>query len=140
MKKKISSMNQVLKELLIGILFFGICVQVFLLFLTAEKGFHSAGLWIGIATAAGMALHMQYAIDKALELGESGVQAYITKAYAIRTLAVMLVFGITVYFKIGGLFSCFFGIMSLKVAAYIQPFTHKFINKAKETNDSSTIV
>lgn len=119
-------------ELLFFIIVYGILLELVVLLVVSEKLFYSVGLAAGIILAIGMCIHMQISIDEAMDRGEAGAQKYISKAYAIRSTVVFLVVAIIYYFKIGSIISAFIGIMGLKVAAYLQPFTHKYIQKYLE--------
>ena len=67
MKTRILKMNRTLFELETGILIFGILCQLCLLPF-AKRGEYSAGLWIGILTAAFAAFHMWRGLDRGLDL------------------------------------------------------------------------
>lgn len=128
MKKKI---NPTLLELLAGILFYGILAEIAGLLIVQNKVMFSTGLWIGCLTAVFMAVHMTVSMERALDLDAKAAGAYIHKTFAVRTAVVFLVLGLTVYFQVGDVISCFLGVMALKVAAYIQPVTHKIIHGLK---------
>lgn len=128
MKKKI---NPTLLELLAGILCYGVLAELIGLLIVRNKIMFSAGLWIGCLTAAAMAVHMAVSMERALDLNAKAAGAHIHKTFAVRTAAVFLVLGFTVYFRVGDVISCFLGVMGLKVAAYIQPVTHKILQGFK---------
>ena len=107
MKTRILKMNRTLFELETGILIFGILCQLCLLPF-AKRGEYSAGLWIGILTAAFAAFHMWRGLDRGLDLGEKGAVSYLSRQNIIRYLIIV-----------------FLGIMGLKISAYMQPFTKK---------------
>ena len=50
---------------------------------------------------------------------------------AIRYILVVAAFAVVGVFHLGNLITMFLGVMGLKVAAYLNPFTHKFITKHK---------
>jgi len=126
MKKKFSP---VVKDLIFGILLYGILAEIIVLIVVENKVFYSLGLIFGLIAAAGMCINMQSALDNAMEKDENGAMKHIRSAYAIRTALVFLGLGFMFYFRIGSLVTGFIGIMGLKVAAYIQPLTHKFLLK-----------
>lgn len=121
----------VLKELILGILIYGIIALLIGLLFTPNASTYTVGLLIGLLTAVGMAVHMERAMSTALDLGPGGAEQHIRKTYLIRTLIVILIFGLAVYFRVGSVWSLFIGVMGLKVAAYIQPLIEKlpFIKK-----------
>lgn len=130
-------LSLVLKELFIGILVYGIVVMGIGLLIAKDKPQYAFGLLIGLLTAGAMAFHMEKALNRALDLGEAGAQNHIRKTYMIRTAFVVLIFGVTVYFQLGSVWSCFLGVMGLKAAAYLQPFVDKlpFLKEAGSEGD-----
>lgn len=123
--------NETLKELLIGVGIYGVTAEIICLIIGYDILHVSAGLLTGVLTAAGMAIHMNRALEDALDLGEKGALAHIRKTYFIRITVVFIILGAVVYFKIGNVFAVLVGVMSLKLAAYMQPAVHKFITSKK---------
>lgn len=116
----------IVRELLFLVIVYGILTEIIVLIAVREWLFYSIGLITGIGLAIGMCIHMHISIEEAIDRGEAGAQKYISKAYGLRSIVIFVVAGIMFYFKIGSIISLFIGIMGLKVAAYLQPFTHKF--------------
>lgn len=126
MLKQISRLT---KELVLGIWGYGIIVLLIILIFINDKLFYCVGLLEGLIIATCMIVHMQISLDKALNIGEAGAEGHIRKSYGIRTAVVFLSLGLIYYFHLGSVLTAFIGIMGLKVAAYIQPFTNKFTTK-----------
>lgn len=127
-KNWLRNTSEVLKELLLGILIYGgIAWLIGLLFVT-EKWLYTRGLWVGALTAMGMALHMDRTVEYVLELTPEGAEKYWRSRSVMRMMMAMAVLAVVVYFQIGSVIPCFIGVMGLKVAAYIQPFTHKLLS------------
>ena len=124
MKAFILKMNRTLFELETGILIFGIFCQLCLLSF-AKRGQYSAGLWIGILTAAFAAFHMWRGLDRGLDLGEKGAVSYLSRQNIIRYLVIVLVLILTAVSGVANPLTAFLGIMGLKVSAYMQPFTKR---------------
>lgn len=120
-------LNKVLPELILGIILYGILLQVFGVWLVKDKLHYSSGLWIGIALAIGMAIHMAVVIEDAVSLNSS--RAKLITQSLVRYIVVVVVFFVMMYFHLGNLVSAFLGVMGLKAAAYAQPFIHKTILK-----------
>lgn len=55
------------------------------------------------------------------------------KSYAIRYLVVVVVFIAVSWLQIANVLTLFAGIMSLKLAAYLQPIMHKLFAKFKKS-------
>lgn len=119
----------IVQELLLLMALYGLLAEVIVLAATKDLLFHTIGLMVGVFLAMGMCIHMQISLEDAIDMGEAGAQKHISKTYGIRTAVVFLIMGILYYFKIGSIITGFIGIMSLKVAAYLQPFTHKYLKK-----------
>ena len=130
MKGIIKNISETLKELLIGILFYGIIVEVFILCFSKEKGYLSIGLWMGILLASAAAIHMWWGLDKGMELGD-GATKYLLSQNMIRYGVIVIAFGLLCLVDIGSPLAAFAGIMGLKAGAYLQPFTHKISTKFK---------
>lgn len=124
MKAVITKMNRTLFELLIGIMIFGIICQLFV-FWVKDRGYYSAGLWIGILTAGICAYHMWRTLDTGLNLGEKGAVNYLSRQNIIRYVFVTVVLIATAVTGIGNPLSAFLGIMGLKVSAYMNTFIRK---------------
>ena len=122
-------LNKVLPELILGIILYAIVLQLAGVWFVADKLRYSSGLWIGIALACFMAIHMAVVIQDAVSI-DSG-QGKLIAQNMIRYIAVVAVFFCMMYFKLGNLFSAFLGVMGLKAAAYAQPFIHKMIFKLR---------
>jgi hypothetical protein len=119
----------IVQELLLLMVLYGLLAEVVVLAAVKDRFFYSVGLIVGVVLAMGMCIHMQISLEDAIDMGEAGAQKHISKTYGFRTAAVFLIMGIMYYFKIGSIITGFIGIMSLKVAAYLQPFTHKCLKK-----------
>lgn len=113
------------KNLITGILIYGVVVQIVVLILHRNILWYSAGLWIGVLAACLMVWHMRRSIEEALDLGEEGALSHIRKTYIIRLAVLIAVIIITMVLKIGSILTLFIGVMGLKVSAYIQPYLNK---------------
>lgn len=125
--------NNILPELIAEIVVYGLVVQLAGIWFVEDKLGYSIGLWIGIATAAGMAVHMAVVILDAVDLAiERKAKVRTTLFSMLRYVVVVLLFVIVLYFKIANVMAMFVGVMGLKVSAYLQPFAHRFMNRFKE--------
>ena len=119
--------NEALPGLLLGILSYGLLIQITGVWFVEDKLRYSTGLWIGIALAAGMAVHMAMVIEEIVNQGKG--RAIVTAKSILRYVVVVIVFFVMMKFQLGNLITAFLGIMGLKAAAYMQPFIHKRILK-----------
>ena len=128
--------NEALPELILGIILYGLAVELIGVWFVADKLRYSTGLLIGIALAAGMAVNRAIVLEDAVGLvGQNHAQAKIIAKSILRYLIVVIVFFVMMKFKLGNLITAFLGVMGLKVAAYLQPFTHKAILKLTGRGD-----
>lgn len=131
--------NETLSELLIGIFSASLIIQIFQLVICATNTQFSAskvpfatGLWIGTATALGLAVHMYRSIDRALDMINNDAEGYMRKAYLIRTAAILVVAGAVTYLKLGYVMAFFIGVLCLKFGAFLQPLIHTIREKFRK--------
>ena len=129
MIEKMNSLERTVLELLLGVAFWGMLFELGGLLFAADKLFWSIGILCGIVIAAGMTVHMAWNLNNALDWEAEIAKREVRKGATLRYAAVVLITILLAYFKIGNIFSCFLGIMSLKTAAYTQPYVHKILNK-----------
>ena len=128
MIEKLRKINRALLELCLGIIFLGLLCQLIGMWFAESKLYYSLALWLGVLLAFITAVHMYRTLDKALDYGADAVKM-VTKANLIRYGCIVVVFGIVLLTGVLNPLISFMGIMTLKVAAYMQPFTHKLCNK-----------
>lgn len=128
MKDKLKKISETLKELLIGILFYGILVEIIGICFMKDKGYFSIGLWYGIVLACAAAIHMWWGLDRAMDLGDAAGK-YALSQNLIRYGVIVVAFGALCVLNVGNPIAAFVGIMGLKAGAYLQPFTHKIMIK-----------
>ncbi len=128
MIEKVKQINRALLELWIGILFVGLLCQFIGMWFADSKVLYSIALWMGIVLALVTVVHMYRTLDRALDLG-AGAQKAVMTANLIRYGCIVIVFVIVLLTDVLNPLITFMGLMSVKVAAYLQPFTHKICNK-----------
>ena len=119
--------ENVLVELLAGILAFGIAMQIIALVVFERDLYNAVGLWTGIGVAVFMAIHMKRSLEDAIDLGEENAGKHARNAYVQRTIITLVVIGLIVIFNLGNPIAVVIGIFPLKLSAYLQPYTHKFL-------------
>ena len=120
-----------LKELLIGIIAMGFLFQITIVWFIKNKISFSLGLWIGVFLAVFLAWHMWKTIDEALDMGEAGAQKVMRKQSLLRYAIIIIVLAVLMCTEYANPLAAFLGVMTLKVAAYLQPVTHKAISKLR---------
>lgn len=128
--------NNILVELLVGIISLGGLIQIGMLIAFENYLYNAIGLWTGIGIACFMAIHLKRSIEDELDLGEEGAVKHARTAYATRTAITLAVIGVVIYFKIGNPFTVVLGIFPLKLSAYLQPLIHKIFLKINGTKES----
>lgn len=129
LKNWLNGLSDVLPDLLIGVLLYGVVCEAVGLIFVKDRLFYSIGLLIGILCAMGMAVHMAWSLNMALDLGESGAVKKMQLHNLLRYGIVVVVIFALWLSGIGNPVVAFLGIMGLKVAAYLQPFTHKLFRR-----------
>ena len=124
MKNNKKKANETLKELIIGILFYGIIVEIIGWIPVRDKIYFSIGLWFGLILAILAAIHMWRGLNVGLDLGD-GAGKYVLSQNMIRYGVIVVAFGALCIMDFGSPIAAFAGIMGLKAGAYLQPFTHK---------------
>jgi len=128
MIEKIRTWNRTLLELEGGIILFGVVCQLAGVWFFENKADYSLGLWLGIFIALWAGAHMAHVLERAFSGPEDEVTKRVARGSVIRYVAIVLAYGAVVLSGTGNPVMAFIGLMGLKVAAYIQPFTHKFTN------------
>lgn len=127
--------NDVLPELILGIFVYGLVIQLTGVWFVEDKLRYSIGLWMGVAIAIGMAINMAIVIRDSIDLAaEKQARIHTTLYSLLRYVVVVILFLVVVYFKLGNVITMFVGVMGLKAAAYVQPFTHKILNRFLHRN------
>ncbi|MDD6571616.1 MAG: hypothetical protein PUF12_04405 [Thermoflexaceae bacterium] len=130
--KFLKKINPMLVDLISGCAVYGIVGEIIILtvvtaFYHGSIGKIALGFLIGVVLMMIMAVHMYFGVDASLSMGEGGAQKHQLKMFAIRIVAVLVVFVVVLVTGFCDAISVIIGMMSLKVSAYLQPFTHKFL-------------
>lgn len=128
MIEKVKRINRALLELWIGIVFVGVLCQLIGMWFVADKWLYTIALWVGILLALITVCHMYRTLERTLEMGANATKAA-TASNLLRYGCIVIVFLLVWATGVLNPLITFMGIMTLKVAAYIQPFTHKLCNK-----------
>lgn len=131
-------LNEALPGLVLGIIIYGILLQLTGVWLVADKLRYSTGLWIGIGCALFMAIHMAMSIEDAVSIGtEDGAKKKTIASAMFRYMIVLLVLVVMCYFNLGMILPAFFGVLGLKVSAYAQPLLGRLYGKRDHNDDAS---
>ena len=131
-------LNDALPGLVLGIVIYGIIIELVGVWFVEDKLRYSTGLLIGISVAIGLAINIAVVIRDAVEIyGADGARNRLIIKSVLRYVVVVIVFFVMMKFNLGNLFSAFIGVLGLKVSAYLQPFAHKVILKIQGRGDNS---
>lgn len=132
-------LNDALPGLVLGIILYGIAVELIGVWLVEDKLRYTTGLLIGILLACGMAVNIAVVLQDSVDTyGASHAQAKIIAKSVLRYVVVVIVFFVMMKWNLGNLFTAFIGVLGLKVSAYLQPFIHKAIAKLQGRGDVSS--
>ncbi|MBO6015097.1 MAG: hypothetical protein J6P60_00725 [Lachnospiraceae bacterium] len=126
---KIIRTNKTLQEMLFAMPFCGIVCQLTIVWFVKDRAAYTIGLWLGVFMAACMAVHMTYALERAFDFDSATAQKILMKQNLLRYGFVVVVCALIMISGFINPLSAFLGLMSLKVSAYLQPFTHKLIRR-----------
>lgn len=117
--------DSTLLELLIGIILSSVVIQIIVAIILKDYLYNAIGLWSGTAIACFMAIHMKRSIEDVLDLGEEGGMKRMRSTYLVRMTMVAIAMGIVICFNLGNPITMLFGALTLKIAAYLQPYMNK---------------
>jgi hypothetical protein len=106
-----------------------IILAVTCIFFKESTASWTAGFIEGVIMAAAIMIHIAVSVEDSVVMLEDEALKHTRINYIIRMAVALVVFLLIVFFKLGDIIAVLFGLMSLKVSAYIQPFTHKIYEK-----------
>lgn len=119
--------NRTLLELQVGIVLIGVVCQAAGAFIVERQGYYAKSLWFGILMAIAASVHMYRTLDRGLDYG-ADASKIIFRGYLFRYAFLIFVLAVVMVTGVMNPLVLFMGYMSLKVAAFLQPFTHKLCN------------
>ncbi len=133
-------LNDVLPELILGIIVYGVAAELTGIWFVADKQAYTIGLIAGLLIACGMAINMASVILDTMDgyTGEAAARTRVAGKAALRYCVVAVLFMVMAWFEIGNFYASFIGVLGLKISAYLQPFTHKVILKIQGRGDESS--
>lgn len=123
------------KDLLTGEILYFLLGEIIIIFLALnfkpdEIWQWTFGFFEGFLLAVFILLHMALALEDSVAMYEEEADKHTKKTYMFRMIILVVTFLLIVFLGLGNVGTALFGLMALKVAAYIQPFTHKFTQKS----------
>ena len=127
MIKCLKRADRTLLEMHTGMMVYGIVCQTAGVFFAKDQMRYASSLWFGILFAVTASIHMARTLDRALT-DSASASKMITRGYIFRYLMVIVVLAVISVTDVMSTLIVFLGYMSLKITAYLQPFTHRFYN------------
>lgn len=107
--------------------FVGVVCQIVGAFIAERQAYYAKSLWFGILMALVASIHMYRTLDRGLDYG-ADASKIIFRGYLFRYAFLVFVLAVVMVTEVMNPLVLFMGYMSLKVAAFLQPFTHKLCN------------
>ena len=123
------NISETVKGMIAIILTYGVIGTIIILALAKEEHTYWLGFIVGIIMSVFYIMHMNSSLEKALDMDEKSALNKIRKSYAIRIVASLAVMLICIYIDLANPIFMLIGLTSMKVAAYLQPFTDKLIRR-----------
>jgi len=134
MLEKIKAINRALLELELGIMALGILGMILVSFLVGTFPWNVLSMLLGTVLAMAGAYHMYIVLDRALDMGDKA-QSKMVAGSIIRYTVLIVILLLVIRSELLDPMITFVGVMFLKVASYLQPFTHKFCNAVFHETD-----
>ena len=128
--------EKTLFELLIGIVFSSVLLQILVAIILKDYLYNAIGLWCGAAIACFMAVHMKHSIEEVLDMGEENGMKHMRSTYLVRMTIVAIAMGIVIFFNLGNPITLLLGALTLKIAAYLQPYMHKMFSHLRDAENT----
>lgn len=131
-------LNDALPGLVLGILIYGVLIQITGVWFVKDKLGYSIGLWYGIAIAVGVAINLAMVIYDSVNLaGQKNANRRIIAKSVLRYIVVVILFMILGYFQFGNLYTALIGTFGVKISAYSQPLMMRVYNKLSGRSDAT---
>ena len=130
MMNMLKRLNEALPGLVLGIIIYGVLVQLIGMWFVQDKLYYSIGLWYGIGIAVAMAVHLAAVIYDSVTLydPDHAKKASVVKSVT-RYAVVVILFFIIGFFNFGSFIMTFIGVLGIKISAYAQPLLVKLLQK-----------
>ena len=130
--EKGKGLGETASELIAGMMLWGLLSQGVGMWFFADKGYYTAGLWIGVAISLVLTLHINHCIRRAVELSKEQAARYYQKMYTIRTGIFLVLFIGAMALRLGNAVALLLGLLSIKIGAYLQPILHRLRVKLRK--------
>lgn len=125
---RIKELNEVLPEVFLVDLLYLLAGELVIWFLVPNKQMCAVGFLMGVVYSIFSSVHMSFRIRK-IVYGHANESKTLLIGYFIRLAVMLVLFTVLYLFHIGDLLCALIGMFSMKVSAYLQPFTNKILSK-----------
>jgi len=132
---RIKDINPSLPGMLLTEFIYLILGEVIILIFVPNKLVCGIGLLAGVMYAMFSSFHLSFRIRRVVYGGDNTTKTLVL-GYLIRVLVMIVLFAVLYFTGIGDLVCAIIGMFSMKVAAYLGPFTDKlFLAKGENSGD-----
>lgn len=129
MIRRIRELNESLPGMILIEFIYLIIGELIILLFIPWKLECGIGFMFGVFYACFCSIHMSLRIRKVVYGGGSTTKTLLI-GYFIRLTVMFVIFAVLHFFHMGDLVAAIIGMFSMKVAAYLQPITDKFLPKS----------
>lgn len=120
--------KQTFKELLVGIIVFGVLLAC-LGFFAVDRSAYFIGLFLGILVALVFVCDMYHSIRNCIFMEQKQAVSYTKKKSLFRLIIAIGALVVAALLVKVSIIGTLFGALTLKFSAYLQPLTHKYLIK-----------
>lgn len=121
--------NPMLPDLILGNVFFLLLGEIIFFVIFGLNFKVLLGFLVGAIFSIGMVIHMAVSIDESVRMDENSALKYTRKHYIIRVIVLIALFFVAWFTNIVDIAAMMFGILILKLSAYVQPITNRLTSK-----------
>lgn len=128
---RIKELNEALPVVLLLDFVYLLIGEGIILIFTPHKSIYAVGFFAGVLYSVFSSFHMSFRIRK-IVFGHADTSKTLLVGYFIRLAVMLILFAVLYIFHIGDLLCTVIGMFSMKVSAYLQPFTDNFLTQIQK--------
>lgn len=125
---RMKELNEALPVIVLLDLVYLLLGEGIILLAVPDYGTYAFGFLTGVIYSVFSSFHMSFRIRK-IVFGHADSRKTLLIGYLIRLTVMLLLFAVLYLFGIGDLLCAVIGMFSMKVSAYLQPFTNNILSK-----------
>lgn len=125
---RIKELNDAIPGILLIDLVYLIVGEILVWAFFPNKVMGTVGFLFGVIYSVFATFHMSFRIRK-IVYGQADTSKTLLIGYFVRFVVMLIVLAVLYLFNIGDLLCAIAGMFSMKVSAYLQPFTNKILSK-----------